>query len=49
MVTSEQRSLFGTFLTKTPCPTCGGKGKTYEKNVPNVKEQAKLKKIKISP
>ena len=37
MVTSEQRSLFGTFLTKTPCPTCGGKGKTYERKCPKCK------------
>ena len=31
-ISAEQRTLFGTFLTKTTCDACGGKGKTY-KNV----------------
>lgn len=30
-VTSEQRSLFGAFMTRTSCSDCGGKGTTYEK------------------
>ncbi|MCI6739083.1 MAG: DnaJ domain-containing protein, partial [Intestinibacter sp.] len=30
-VTSEQRSLFGTFMTRTTCTECNGKGKVYEK------------------
>ena len=30
-VTSEQRTMFGTFLTKTTCPRCKGKGTTFEK------------------
>jgi len=30
-VTSEQRTLFGSFLTKTTCPDCKGEGKSYEK------------------
>ena len=29
-VTSEQRTLFGTFMTKTTCPKCGGLGKSYK-------------------
>ncbi len=29
-VTSEQRTLFGTFMTKTTCPKCGGAGKSFE-------------------
>lgn len=28
-VTSEQRTLFGSFMTKTTCPSCKGKGKTF--------------------
>lgn len=30
-VTSEQRTMFGTFLTKTTCSNCKGTGTTYEK------------------
>lgn len=29
-VTAEQRTLFGTFMTKTTCPKCGGLGKSYK-------------------
>ena len=28
-ITSEQRTILGSFMTKTTCPDCGGKGKTY--------------------
>ena len=30
-ITSEQRTMFGSFLTKTTCPECRGTGKTFEK------------------
>ncbi|MFI3307378.1 MAG: molecular chaperone DnaJ [Mycoplasmatota bacterium] len=30
-VAAEQRTMFGTFMTKTTCPKCGGNGKTYDK------------------
>lgn len=30
-VTSEQRTMFGSFLTKTTCPYCHGSGTTYER------------------
>lgn len=30
-VTSEQRTMFGSFLSKTTCPYCHGNGTTYEK------------------
>lgn len=30
-VTAEQRTLFGTFLTKAPCPNCNGKGHVYKR------------------
>ena len=30
-ITSEQRTLFGTFMTKTTCPTCGGTGSTFKR------------------
>ena len=29
-VTSEQHTLFGTFMSKTTCPRCGGSGYEYE-------------------
>jgi len=29
-VTAEQRTLFGTFMTKTTCPKCGGLGKSFK-------------------
>ncbi len=30
-ITSEQHTIFGSFLSKTTCPKCGGVGKTYER------------------
>ena len=30
-ITQEQRTLFGSFLSKTTCPYCHGTGSTYEK------------------
>jgi molecular chaperone DnaJ len=30
-ITSEQRTMFGSFLTKTTCPYCQGKGNTFER------------------
>ncbi len=30
-VSTEQRTLFGTFMTKTTCPKCKGKGRSYKK------------------
>ena len=29
-ITSEQRTILGSFMTKTTCPSCNGKGKTYK-------------------
>ena len=34
-ITSEQRTMFGSFLTKTTCPECHGSGTTYEKKCTN--------------
>lgn len=31
-ITQEQRTMFGSFLTKTTCPYCKGTGTTFEKN-----------------
>lgn len=31
VVTSEQRTIFGSFMTRVTCPKCSGKGKSYSK------------------
>ena len=30
VITTEQRTILGAFMTRTTCPDCNGKGKTYE-------------------
>ena len=30
VVTAEQRTMFGSFMTRTSCPTCNGTGSTYD-------------------
>ena len=45
-VTSEQRTMFGTFLTKTTCPHCSGTGTTYEKKCTTCHGTGNVKKNK---
>ena len=45
-VTSEQRTMFGSFLTKTTCPYCHGEGTTYEKKCSNCYGKGTVKKNK---
>jgi len=45
-VTSEQRTLFGSFMTKTTCPKCGGKGYTFERVCKKCKGTGKFKSEK---
>lgn len=45
-VTSEQRTLFGSFLTKTTCPNCKGEGETYTKVCQKCKGKGKIKTTK---
>lgn len=45
-VAAEQRTLFGTFMTKTTCPTCSGSGKTYDKECNVCRGNGKVKKNK---
>lgn len=45
-VTSEQRTMFGSFLTKTTCPDCHGTGTTYEKKCTHCHGDGKVKKNK---
>lgn len=42
-VTSEQRTLFGTFMSKSTCPNCKGKGKSYETTCKECKGSGKIK------
>ncbi len=42
-VTSEQRTMFGTYMTKTTCPNCKGKGKSYDRTCSNCKGTGKVK------
>ncbi|MEG2322566.1 MAG: molecular chaperone DnaJ [Bacilli bacterium] len=47
-VTSEQRTIFGSFMTKTTCPNCHGKGKSYKNICPDCKGLGKIKeKVEI--
>ena len=45
-VTAEQRSLFGTFMTRTTCPDCNGKGSTYETTCSNCRGTGKVRQNK---
>ena len=42
-ITSEQHSLFGTFLTKTTCNKCGGTGHTYDKTCSKCKGDGRVR------
>ncbi len=42
-VTTEQRTLFGSFMTKTTCPKCSGKGRTYKRVCNNCSGTGKVK------
>ncbi|MGI6329766.1 MAG: molecular chaperone DnaJ [Bacilli bacterium] len=44
-ITSEQRTLLGTYLTKTTCPYCQGKGFTYDKTCSTCKGRG-IKRVK---
>ncbi len=46
-MTSEQRTLFGTFMTKTTCSTCGGKGRTYKTKCSTCKGTGKVRTHKV--
>ena len=45
-ITSEQHTIFGTFLSKTTCNKCGGTGKTYEKTCSTCRGAGRVKKTK---
>ena len=45
-VTSEQHTIFGSFLSKTTCSKCGGKGKAYERTCTACHGTGRVKKAK---
>ncbi len=45
-ITSEQRTLFGTFVNKTTCPYCHGTGNTYERKCTSCKGTGQVKTTK---
>lgn len=42
-VTTEQRTLFGTFMSKSTCPDCKGSGKTYDTTCKECRGSGKIK------
>lgn len=42
-VTAEQRTLFGTFMTKTTCNTCHGTGKVFKETCKKCRGNGKIK------
>lgn len=45
-VTSEQRTLFGTFMTKTTCSNCGGTGNTYRRKCTRCRGEGTIRQSK---
>jgi len=45
-VTTEQRTILGSFVSKTTCPDCRGKGKTYKKKCTHCNGTGKVKEHK---
>ena len=45
-MTSEQRTLFGTFMTKTTCSACGGTGSTFKRRCSKCKGDGTIRQSK---
>lgn len=45
-ITTEQHTILGSFVSKTTCPSCNGKGKTYDKRCSSCNGKGKVKKNK---
>ena len=45
-ISSEQRTMFGSFLSKTTCPECHGTGNIFEKKCPDCNGKGKIRKNK---
>ena len=46
VITSEQRTMFGSFLSKTTCPYCNGTGNSFEKKCTKCRGTGKVKNNK---
>lgn len=46
-ITKEQRTLFGTFMSKTTCNKCNGKGKTYKNKCSDCHGTGRIIKNKV--
>ena len=42
-VTTEQRTMSGTFMSRTTCPNCKGKGKSYDKTCSTCRGKGRIK------
>lgn len=45
-ITSEQRTILGSFMSKTTCPDCEGTGTTFKRKCSNCRGKGKVKKNK---
>lgn len=45
-ITTEQRTMFGTFMTRTTCSRCSGTGKTYERSCNTCRGSGKVTRRK---
>lgn len=45
-VTTQQRTILGAFMSKSPCPDCNGQGKTYKKKCTACNGKGRVKKNK---
>lgn len=41
-ITSEQRTIFGSFMSKTTCSTCGGTGSTFKKRCSKCRGEGRI-------
>ncbi|MDO5393147.1 MAG: molecular chaperone DnaJ [Mycoplasmatota bacterium] len=45
-ITTQQRTILGAFMSKSPCPDCNGQGKTYKRKCSACNGKGRIKKNK---